>query len=127
MTEYKQGQQIWRAVLDTPSFKSGAELQAFWPTARESAALMVRRLAPELESLSEIVIGGVMTTVDVLVDRANTPVAWLGGTLVNSTTECCSYTFYESEPIPPWERALTFYLYKKLLPERFNNRPMDRP
>lgn len=130
MTNYEQGRQVWAHVMDSPSFTSAEELKAFWPVATECAAQMVHRLAPELEACIDVEVNGVRTPVEgVLIDRVtNLAVAWLGGTIVNGLTgECCMYTFYNSEPIPAFERALTFYLYKKLFRLRFENRPMDRP
>lgn len=130
-SDYEQGRLWWTRIKVMP-FQSVEEYNAFAPSAQESAANMVFRLAPELEPRTEDLHTPMFSqVVRVLVDRVtNQPVAWAGGTLLQQGGECCAYTFNMLDPqdlfIPEWERALTFYLYKKLLPKRFAERPMER-
>lgn len=133
ISDYEQGQLWWQQIKRAVPFQTNQEFQEFAPQAKESASRMVARLAPELEPRTEEVHNEMFSQVmEVLVHReTNIYVAWAGGTLLRDRGgECCAYTFNLLDSaemfIPPWERALTFYLYKKLLPERFASRPMER-
>lgn len=118
MNATEKGRQLWN------NFVFGQAQQAYkqpdpaqWREAFNKALEVVRRLAPEMtvESSSRITgPNGVRSYEQGMI---------LQGSFRDEAILCCANTFVDDPWVPGIEKALTFYLYYRLFPDRFRNRP----
>lgn len=108
----QKGAALWEATRKQANYR---------PSSRErdvacvAAEALVKRLAPELEQLPGY-----------FMSRDRELAVHQSGVLISGLFNlCCAFTFSESDVWVPFpEKALTYYWYLKLFPDRFHRRPL---